>query len=313
MHQLSSVNPFQCRMWAWHDRLEHMVSEDTCRDVIDSIARHGQLVPVLARSLTNDPKHEVELIYGARRLFAAQHLNIPLLVELRNVSDKEAIVAMDIENRQRLDISAYERGMSYARWLRAGHFHSQDELAASLRISGSQVSRLLKLSKLPAAVVGAFNTPTDICEGWGIELLDCLEDVRQRPLLLEKARAIAANERRPPAREIFRQLLSATAPGRKVRQRARDEVVKSAAGTPLFRIRVQTKTIAVLLPARCVSMPTLRDITAAVSAILDPPNSHDKVVDTADPVATCSSAPQGLPNQISCMQPMTLLRNVAPV
>src|ERR1700761_9322397 len=110
-----SVNPFKCRMWAWHDRLDDYITEATCKAEIASFEKQGQLVPALGRPLRQDKTHDVELIYGARRLFVAQHLNIPLRLELREMSDQEAIVAMDAENRQRSDISPYERGLSYAR------------------------------------------------------------------------------------------------------------------------------------------------------------------------------------------------------
>src|SRR5262245_57838727 len=143
MKSIVSVNPFRCRMWALHDRLETHVTEDTCRAEIESISKHGQLVPVLGRPLRQDPDYEVELIYGARRLFVARLINQPLLVELRELSDRDAIVAMDVENRLRQDISPYERGRSYARYLQSGFFKSQDEIARSLKISASQVSRLL--------------------------------------------------------------------------------------------------------------------------------------------------------------------------
>jgi ParB family chromosome partitioning protein len=255
-------------MWAWHDRLEDHISEETCREEIESFTRYGQLIAALGRPLINDPDHDVELIYGARRLFVAQHLNLPLLVEVRDMSDRDAIVAMDIENRQRVDISPYERGVGYSRWLRAGQFRSQDELASSLRISRSQVSRLLKLARLPAAVVSAFGSPAEICEGWGIELVDCLEDPRKRQCVLESARLIASGKHRLPAKEAYLRLISAATRGRKLRPRQHDQVVKGPNGAALFRVRVQTDTVAVLLPAQKVAAPTLQRITEAIAMIL---------------------------------------------
>jgi hypothetical protein len=67
-------------------------------------------------------------------------------------SDREAVIALDVENRHRKDISPYERGTSYKRWLELGHFKCQKELARALEISPSQVSRMLKLAQLPAVV-----------------------------------------------------------------------------------------------------------------------------------------------------------------
>jgi ParB family chromosome partitioning protein len=265
-----SLSPFRCRMWALHDRLESHVTEESCRAEIDSIKRHGQLVPALGRPLRGDMEHDVELIFGARRLFVARHLNLPLLVEVRELSDRDAIIAMDIENRHRLDISPYERGLSYARWLRLRQFDSQDDLARSLRVSSSQVSRLLKLSRLPSAVVSAFGTPAEICEGWGLELIQALEDPQRRQRTLDQARKITQEQTRLRAPEVFRQLLAASGRGRRVRARAHDQVIKDLGGQPLFRVRHQSGSLSLIFPLHVLSAEDLEQICTAIVRLLHP-------------------------------------------
>lgn len=278
MVQVVALDPFRCRMWDLHDRLEHYVNESTCRAEIDSFLKHGQLVPVLGRPLKYDPDHDVELIYGARRLFVARHLNQRLLTQIRDISDSEAIVAMDIENRHRLDVSPYERGLSYARWLRGGYFKSQDELAHELKVSSSQVSRLLALAKLPTAIIGAFSTPNEICETWGAELAEAGSDPARRSKMCELARVIAASSPKPSARDVYKQILSASVSGRRVKSKTRDEIVVGADGKPLFRIRHQTGTLAILLPRKQVGATHLRQIRTFVTALMqaDPPELCDR-------------------------------------
>jgi len=263
MVQIVSANPFRCRMWDHHDRLDYLVVEETCRAEIDSFATHGQLVPVLGRPLRGDPEYDLELIFGARRLFVARHLNLPLRVEVRDITDRDAIIAMDIENRQRRDISPYERGLSFARSLRAGHFESQEDLAKALKISQSQVSRLLKLARLPSVIVNAFGNPMEIREGWGPDLVGALHETR-REATIARARALAAAAPRLSAVEIFQQLISASLVGRKVRPKARDEVVTGFDGKPLFRIRRQEKAIALLLPLESTSAEILEAVRDAL-------------------------------------------------
>lgn len=267
MAEVVLVSPFRCRMWPLHDRAEANVSEETCRPEIESFTKHGQLVPVLGRPLRGDLTHDIELIYGARRLFVARHINKPLAVELRDITDREAIVAMDIENRLRKDISPYERGMSYARWLRSGYFSSQEEIAHALKISCSQVSRLLRMARLPAVIVNAFANPAEICEGWGLELAEALDDLGRRQRTVSMARMLGEMFPRPPAREVYRQLLSASAPGRKLKAVAHDEIVKDSTGAPLFRIRQQSSSIAVLLPIEKTSAQTLESVRCALRNI----------------------------------------------
>jgi ParB family transcriptional regulator, chromosome partitioning protein len=268
MHQVIPVNPFKCRVWQLHDRLEHEITEETCRAEMESFREHGQLVPALGRRLCGDPKYEVELIYGARRLFVAQRLNKPLLVQLRELSDRDGIIAMDIENRLREDISPYERGLSYARWLRIGYFKSQDDIAVALGLSSSQVSRLLRLARLPAVVVQAFRSATDICENWGLDLMDALEDPAKRSATIRAARALSMSPRRPPSVEVYRRLLRSAIRGYKPNALKRDRVVLGEDGRPLFRVRYQNKSIVLILPTDKVSNKSLEEIEAVLNDIL---------------------------------------------
>jgi ParB family chromosome partitioning protein len=263
-----TVDPFRCRMWSMHDRLDAHISEGTCRDEIRSFEAYGQRIPVLGRRLRGDPEHDIELIYGARRLFVARHVNKPLTVELREMSDREALIAMDIENRQRADLSPYERGLCYSRWLAEGYFQSQQEIARALKVSQAQVSRMLKLAWLPAPIVEAFGSPLDICEMWGLELLSVLENPARREPTLSRARAIAKSSPRPAAKEIYRELLAASTQGPRIRPAVRDVVVKDLEGSPLFRFRRQTSSVAVILPLDKVSPRVLDSIRHAVAEIL---------------------------------------------
>ena len=268
MPLILSISPFRCRMWDYHDRLETQLNEQRCRAEIDSIARHGQLVPVLGRRLSNDPDYDVELIFGSRRLFVARHLNMPLRVELRELGDREALAAMDIENRLRQDISPYERGVSYARWLRAGHFKSQDDIARALRVSGSQVSRLLKLAHLPAIVIDAFGDPVNICETWGLDLMEALEDSSRRQPTLRRAREIASGKDRPPARDVYQQLLAIRAGVRKLVAKTRDDVIKDNFGNPLFRMRRLRGAVSLILPIERLSGDSVQRVCRAVAEVL---------------------------------------------
>jgi ParB family chromosome partitioning protein len=262
------VNPFKCRVWELHDRLEGYLTEETCKAEIESVARHGQLVPVLGRPLRGDPEYDVEIIYGSRRLFVARLLNRNIRVDLRELSDREAIIAMDIENRHRADLSPYERGLSYLRWLRSKQFGSQEEIAQTLKISAAQVSRLVKLARLPTVVVAAFENPLDIRESWGLELVEAWEDRDRRPIIAERARQICARRERPNPPEVYTRLLAPTARGARKQGRERDEVVSDDDGVPLFRIRPQRGTFAVILSRKLVTPDCLDEVKRTLAALL---------------------------------------------
>jgi len=258
-----SLSPFRCRMWELHDRIESHISEESCKAEIESFGRHGQLVAALGRPLRGDSDYDVELIFGARRLFVARHLNRPLLVEIREMSDKEAITAMDIENRHRSDISPYERGLSFVRWLRAGYFDSQDEIARVLKMSPAQVSRLLKIARLPSVIVNTFRNPSEIREAWALELMDALDDPARRAQTLQRARALGKMEPRPRPEVMLRKLL-AVSRQKDVRPRVRDDVVKQDGKTPLFRIRYLERSVSFVVPAEKISTDAVEAIRAAI-------------------------------------------------
>ena len=298
MRNIVAVNPFRARMWSLHDRCDQHVTEETCKAEIESFEKHGQIVPALGRVLRGDPDYDVELIYGARRLFVARHINKPLLVDMQDLSDREALIAMDIENRQRTDISPYERAVSCARWLRSGHFVSQDDVARSMKISPSQVSRMLRFAKLPTVILNAFTTPLEICEAWGLEIMDALDDPQRRQRTIQAARDIGASTPRPPAKRVFRELITASARGRQPKPAARVEIVRDTEGVPLFRIRQLSTSVSLVLPSAKLSAAAMTQIRAVLAGILQPALKRKIAVDMDTEVVTISdmrSCPQAEP------------------
>jgi ParB family chromosome partitioning protein len=205
-----------------------------------------------------------------------------LKVEIRELTDQQALLAMDAENRLRSDLSPYERAVAYAGWLRGGQFNSQQELAKALGISPSQVSRLLQLARLPAVVVNAFSSPLEIREGWGGELMDKMEGGK-RDAVIRVARAIARSSRRPNAAAAYRQLMAAGAESNRRKLRERVEVVKDSDGHPLFRVKYHRSSISLVLPVDKMPESVIQDLCSILSArlqhfrIAEPRTSGDEV------------------------------------
>jgi ParB/RepB/Spo0J family partition protein len=263
------VSPSKCSVWSLHVRSEENINAASCASLIRSIRKHGQRHPVLARMRRSANGSELELIYGARRLFAAQHLGIDLLVDVRDLDDRAAVIEMDIENRPREDISLYERGVNYGRWLRARYFKNQVELARELGVSEARVSRLLKYSELPTVVVAAFDSVRDIREEWAVRLANACRDPQGRRDILRRARERLESPRRGSAQFIFDSLMRG-AGEKRVKDRSRDEVIKSSSGRSLFRIAFHAKTLHVVLPRANVSETILEELTERITALLEP-------------------------------------------
>lgn len=264
---LVTADPFRCRVWSLGDRIEEYVTEESCRAEIASMERDGQLVPLVGRPLQGCPDFDIEVICGARRLFVARHLKRPVRVELREMTDREAAVAVEIENSLRKQTSPYERGLWLGKLLRQRVYDSRDEMARELRITPTQVTRLLKFTELPAVVIGAFPSPHDILESWAVELHKAWRDERRR-LLAERARALETRVPRLPALCVYRTLLAARRAGARAGTRTPQRVVKSAAGAPLFRLERQRKDVVLRIPNSLIDRVTEREVTRAVVAAL---------------------------------------------
>jgi len=269
-----SVNPFRCRLWAGHDRMEDGITERSCEAELTSIASNGQLTPVLARPTTDDQDHDFEVVSGARRLFVARNLNIALRAEIREFTDREAAVALDAENRLRKDISPYERGLTYHRWLKAGYFRSQDELARAVGVSNPQVSRMLKLAHLPAVILDAFATPLEIRESWGVDLFDAWRDPTRRRVVATRARTIGKRSPRPESALVYEALRSGLGRVGSARYPRRVEVVLDDEGRALFRVKYNRTTVALVLRTERLPRDLLERVKGAVTAVLQDENGQ---------------------------------------
>jgi ParB family transcriptional regulator, chromosome partitioning protein len=261
------ADPFRCRIWTLNERIEDDVTEASCRAEIESVARDGQLVPVIGRALSGNPDFDIEVICGTRRLFIARHLKIPLRVEIRELTDRQAAVAVETENSLRKRTSPYERGLWLAKLLKQKLYRSQDEMARELGITPTQVTRLLKFAELPAIVIGAFSSPHDILESWAVELHKFCGDERRR-LVTERARALEKRVPRPPAVSVYEMLLASRGQSARSRRRGAGHVVKSPTGEPLLRFERQRKEVVLRIPNALVDPSTEQLVTQAVVAVL---------------------------------------------
>jgi ParB family chromosome partitioning protein len=199
---LQWVDPAACRMWERHNRDYGLLTEENCRDLIDGIRAQGrQEFPAIVRRLEG-AAHGYEVICGARRHFAVSWLRannytqFKYLIEVRDLSDEEAFRLADIENRERDDISDFERARDYFEAIRLYYGGKQKAMAARLEVSEAWLSRYLALAKLPDEVVSAFPSIRDLRELHARTIKPLLAKPVDRDALLAEARAIASEQAR---------------------------------------------------------------------------------------------------------------------
>lgn len=159
-----SLNPARVRVWPGNARSYDRLSENNCRELIDSIvAEGGQKVPAVLRQITNDPSYEYEVIAGTRRHFSISWLranNYPDMMfngVVHALDDEAAFRLADFENRARKDVSDIERARNYAAALTSYYGGRQARMAECLRISKGWLSKMLNVATIPDAVLAAFD------------------------------------------------------------------------------------------------------------------------------------------------------------
>ena len=247
------VEPERCRMWNRHNRRYDLLNETRCADLIESFKAQGQQeFPAVVRRIHNDPDHDYEVICGARRHWTVAWLRehnyrqFRFLIEVRDLTDEEAFRLSDIENRDREDISDYERAMDYADAVGRYYNGRQKDMAARLEVSETWLSRYLGLAKLPKGIVEAYADITDIKERHARDLNPLLSHPDRKKAILEEAKAVGKMQRAALQGEgaaldgaaVIARLKAAVEPKRRARRPQAIEY-KSRAGEVLLTARRQ--------------------------------------------------------------------------
>lgn len=165
VHRL--VDPAIVRPWAHHNRSYGDLTAARAADLIEGLRAQGrQEFPAIVRRLAapSPDGHEYEFICGARRHFAVSYLrangypDFRYLIEVRSLNDEEAFRLSDVENRDREDLSDYERAQDYLAALDLYYGGQQKRMAARLEMSRSYLSNFLDLGRLPPRIVAAFGS-----------------------------------------------------------------------------------------------------------------------------------------------------------
>lgn len=113
-------------------------------ELVSSIERHGQQVPILVRpSPAIDGRFQIA--YGRRRLRALVRLNRPVKAIVRDLSDDEVVVAQGRENLDRADLSFIEKALFAKRLEDAGYERSV--IMSALSTDKSDLSRYISIAR----------------------------------------------------------------------------------------------------------------------------------------------------------------------
>jgi len=218
------LDPARVRVWPGNARSYAHLSEEGCRELIDSIiAEGGQKVPAVVRRVDGDPEHDYEVIAGTRRhwsvswLRAHSYPEMQFVAQVAQLDDEAAFRLADLENRARKDVSDLERARNYAAALKSHYGNHLTRMAERLKLSKSWLSKMLRVAALPDGVIAAFASPADVQLKPAYALAQALDDRSAATAILAEAKALAKAQaaRRAegspalPAADVLKRLLAA--------------------------------------------------------------------------------------------------------
>lgn len=222
------LDPARVRIWPGNARSYAHLTEESCRELIDSIiAEGGQKVPAMVRRVEGDPDHDYEVIAGTRRhwsiswLRAHSYPDMRFVAQVAQLDDEAAFRLADLENRARKDVSDLERARNYAAALERHYGSHLTRMAERLKLSKGWLSKMLKVAAIPDAVIAAFASPAEVQLKPAYPLAQALDDKNRAAAITHEAGRIAREqqERREtsepalPAPQVIARLLAAGSEG----------------------------------------------------------------------------------------------------
>ena len=200
----------------------------------ESLRSHGQEVPILVRPHpTRGGSYQAA--YGHRRLKAAQDLGIKIKAVVRNLDDRQLIIAQGIENTARRDLSFIERAL-FAKSLEDSG-HDRSVVMAALSTEKTELSKMITVARaLPEALVRAIGPAPKAGRRRWLQLAELL---RSRKTLVRVEAALS--DPNFPADTDARFLRALAAATDKLTASDRAQVWKRPDGAALARISRDAK------------------------------------------------------------------------
>lgn len=166
------------------DRLAEESEDDLI--LLEAIREQGQQSPVLLRPHPTAPGRYM-VVFGHRRVRAADELGRRVKAVIRQLSDREHVVAQGQENSARANLSFIEKALFAAELQRLNYDGDNQTVMAALSVDRATLSKLLSVAALPPALLKAIGPARGIGRDRWYELKMLLE----KPSVMEAAVAHA--------------------------------------------------------------------------------------------------------------------------
>ena len=241
---IADIDPFLIDPGGLVDRLDE---DEELAALAASIREHGQQVPVLVRPHPGKPER-YQIVYGRRRVLALRDLGQPVKAMIRDLDDRELVIAQGQENTVRKDLTFIEKA-NFSRQMRDAGY-DRKVICEALNVDKTQMSRLLQVADaLGPGLIGVIGAAPAIGRDRWLRLADAL---RESGLDHDTAIAQANLARGPTSNDRFEALFAAL--GRALRKSPAAantddiEVLRSDEGAEIARVARKRSAVTLTLP-----------------------------------------------------------------
>ncbi|VDC33665.1 plasmid partitioning protein RepB [Pseudogemmobacter humi] len=156
--------------------LEDRLDEDAegLAELAESMRVYGQQVPVLLRHAPG-AEGRYEVVYGRRRVAALKLAGLPVKAMLRDLTDRDLMIAQGQENALRKDLSFIEKA-NFARQMRDNGFE-RAVICDALAVDKTVISRMLTVADaIPLPLLHAIGAAPSVGRDRWLELVERLPD-----------------------------------------------------------------------------------------------------------------------------------------
>jgi len=162
--------------------LDRLDEDDGIEALMDSIERYGQQVPVLLRPHPED-EARYQVVYGRRRVTALARLKQPVKAMIRDLEDRDLIMAQGQENAARRDLTFIEKA-NFA-WQMHDAGYRRDVICDALHVDKTVISRMLSIAdRVGQDLIHAIGAAPSVGRDRWLKLAELVERVEWDPVTL---------------------------------------------------------------------------------------------------------------------------------
>ena len=155
------------------DRLS--ADDDEFRELVEAIRERGQDSPILVRPHPSKPGC-YQVVFGHRRLRAASMLGRPVRAVVKELRDRDHVIAQGQENSARANLSFIERALFAGNLAKLNYDKDSATILAALSVDRPNLSKLLSVASLPPDVLRAIGPAKSIGRDRWYEMKILLEN-----------------------------------------------------------------------------------------------------------------------------------------